>query len=184
MVRKIAALIALVGAMAGFMGAGSALAIPATQQRVSQSINISAPPDKVWGLIKNFNDMSWHPVVKSDTATNGNTVGSIRTLDLGGPKLIEALTAYDEARKQYKYKITDDPNNVKTLPVTKYSSTITVKAAPKGTTTVVWSGQFMRADNSPNPAAGQDDKAAIDAVTGVYKAGLDNIKKLAETPAP
>ena len=180
--RKIAALLALVGLMAGFMGASAALALPATQQRVSQSINISAPPDKVWGLIKNFNDMSWHPVIKSTTATNGNTVGSVRTLDLGGPKLIEALTDYSDAKKRYSYKITDDPNNVKALPVTKYGSTIMVKAAPKGTTTVTWSGRFMRADNSPTPAAGQDDKAAIDAVTGVYKAGLDNIKKLAETP--
>ena len=51
--------------------------------------------------------MSWHPAVKSDTATNGNTVGSVRTLDLGGPKLIESLTKYDATKLRYSYRITD-----------------------------------------------------------------------------
>jgi mxaD protein len=177
MVRKIVALIALVGI--GLFGADTARAA-ASPQKVSESVNIAAPPAKVWDIIKNFGDMSWHPAVKSTNATDGNTIGSTRTLDLGGPKLVEQLTKYDAAKTRYSYKITSDSNNVKTLPVTKYTSTISVKKGPKGSTTVTWDGRFLRADPASTPAAGQDDDAAIKGVTGVYRGGLDNLKKLAE----
>jgi mxaD protein len=178
MIRKIVALVAMVGI--GLFGADAAHAA-ASPQKVSESINIAAPPAKVWDIVKNFGDLGWHPAVKSTNATDGNTIGSTRTLDLGGPKLIEQLTKYDGAKMRYSYKITNDPSNVKTLPVTKYTSTITVKKGPKGSTTVTWDGRFLRADPSSTPAADQDDDAAIKAVTGVYRGGLDNLKKLAET---
>ncbi len=182
MFRKIAILLALVGA--GLLGAGSAEAAATTGQlTVIQSVDIAATPEKVWGIIKNFNDMSWHPAIKATSATNGNTPHSVRTLDLGGPKLVEELTSYSDKRHGYSYKITDLPDNVKTLPVTKYTSRISIKKGPQGQgSTVTWSGKFNRADPSPTPADGQDDAAAVKAVTGVYRAGLDNLKKLAETP--
>ncbi len=179
MIRNFLALLALVGL--GLFATDQASAAAASVQKVTESVSIDAPPAKVWGIIQNFGDMSWHPAVKSDTATNGNTVGSVRTLDLGGPKLIESLTKYDATKLRYSYRITDDPNNVKTLPVTKYSSSLSVKKGAKGSTTVTWTGRFLRADPSPTPAAGQDDESAVKAVTGVYRGGLDNLKKLAET---
>ena len=52
-------------------------------------VKIAAPPAKVWAIVQNFSDLTWVPVVKSSTATEGNNVGSVRTLDLGGPKLVE-----------------------------------------------------------------------------------------------
>jgi len=48
-------------------------------------MEIAAPPAKVWGVIEQFSDLTWVPPVKSSTATQGNAVGSVRTLDLGGP---------------------------------------------------------------------------------------------------
>ena len=51
------------------------------------------------------------------------------------------------------------------LPVSKYKSTITVKPADGGGSTVEWKGVFFRADASEHPAAGKDDEAA----TGTIK---------------
>jgi carbon monoxide dehydrogenase subunit G len=141
---------------------------------------IAAPPTKVWAIIQNFSDFTWVPPVKSSTATAGNTVGSVRTLDLGGPKLLERLKAYDAAGMTYTYAITEDPANIKTMPVTSYTSTITVKPSGSGSR-VVWVGSFRRADVSPKPAANMDDKTATTAIAGVYNAGLDGLKKKAES---
>lgn len=147
--------------------------------RETKLIDIAAPPAKVWAIIHDFSDLTWVPVVKSSTATEGNTTGSIRTLDLGGPKLVEQLKDYNDAGMTYTYAITDDPANVKSLPVTHYTSTITVKPSGSGSR-VIWIGSFKRADTGPTPAATMDDATATTAVGGVYNAGLDNLKKKAE----
>jgi carbon monoxide dehydrogenase subunit G len=152
----------------------------APELKVSQSVTIAASPDKVWAIIKNFGDLTWHPAVKASPATDGENVGSVRTLDLGGPKLVERLTAKSDAMMSYSYAITDDPANVKVVPVTDYQSTIKVTKSGKGSK-VTWSGHFHRADPSAKPAADQDDKSAIKAVTGIYKGGLDALKKRAES---
>ncbi len=148
--------------------------------QADQSVTIAAPPATVWGIIRNFGQFTWHPAVKASEATQDNTPGSTRTLDLGGPKLVEQLTAYDPTSMSYSYRITDDPNNVKTLPVTGYSSTLAVGPGPDHGSIVTWHGSFMRADRSDNPKPGMDDATATKAVTGVYRAGLDALKRQAE----
>ncbi len=141
----------------------------------TKTVEIAAPPAKVWGVIEQFSDMSWVPPVKSTTATQGNAVGSVRTLDLGGPRLMEELKAYDAKAMTYTYVITNDPANVKTLPVTDYTSTITVKPSAAGSL-VTWTGTFKRADQGDAPAVGMDDKTATGAIGGVYEAGLGGLK--------
>jgi len=66
------------------------------------------------------------------------------------------------------------------LPVSSYVSSVTVKSGKGGVTTVVWKGRFKRKDTSANPAAGQDDETALKTINTVYKAGLDNLKKISE----
>jgi len=155
-------------------------AIAATPElKASETVEIAAPPAKVWAVIRKFSDLTWHPAIKSSTATDGDKVGSVRTLDLGGPKLIEKETAHSDAMMSYSYVITDDPNNVKVVPVTNYKSTITVTKTATGSK-VTWSGHFHRADPSAKPADGQDDKTATTAVTGIYRGGLDALKTKVE----
>jgi hypothetical protein len=60
----------------------------------------------------------------------------------------------------------------KVLPVTDYSSTITVAKSADGST-ITWTGSFT-------PAGGADEATASKAVTGLYRGGLDNIKALVE----
>ena len=64
-------------------------------------------------------------------------------------------------------------------PVTIYASTIRVAGdASKGE--VGWRGAFYRGFPNNDPPPDQNDEAAVKAVTGVYQAGLANLKSLAE----
>ena len=43
-----------------------------TRQKVTETVEINAPPDKVWEVIGNFQDMSWHPAVAKLEGKGGN----------------------------------------------------------------------------------------------------------------
>ena len=63
------------------------------------------------------------------------------------------------------------------LPVTNYSSHLTVIPKDDGTATVEWRGAFYRGYPNNDPPEDLNDEAAIKAVTGVYQAGLDALAK-------
>ncbi len=144
-----------------------------TRQKVTLTADIAAAPDAVWAVIGNFQDMSWHPFVFSTTGTGGNDIDATRVLVLGeegGPTIAEALYKYSAEKMSYSYRITDVA--VETLPVTNYSSHLSV--IPKdGGSVVEWRGAFYRGFPNNDPPAELNDAAAIAAVTGVYQAGLD-----------
>ncbi len=139
---------------------------------VTQTVTTSAPPAKVMALIGRFDNIAaWLPGVESSPADKGNDAGSVRVITLkapGSPTVTERLTT--STPTGYSYTISKvDP---KVLPVSEYSSTLNV--APDGTgSAVTWQGTFK-------PAGGADDATAQKAITGLYRAGLDNIKALAE----
>ena len=145
--------------------------------RIKETIEINAPADAVWAKVGNFNDMSWHPAIAKTELTSGNNneVGATRTLTLpDGGTVKEVLVAYDKDGMTMKYDITES-----VLPVREYSATILVKAAD-GKTTVTWRSMFKRKDPANPGAPGQDDKAAKEAITGIFKSGLENLKKISE----
>jgi hypothetical protein len=149
-----------------------------TRQKVTEDIAIAAAPAEVWKLVGNWDGWSaWHPAVDSSTATQGNAVGSVRTLKLkGGGQLIEEIEAYDQDTMTLKYRARDGG----ALPVTNYSATVLVKAAEGGGSTVTWRGAFYRGFPNNDPPPELNDDAAVAAVTGVYKTGLANLKTLLE----
>jgi carbon monoxide dehydrogenase subunit G len=158
--------------------AAPCLAHGPVRQKVSEKVTIAAPADAVWAKIKNFNALKdWHPAVAESSADNGNAVDSVRTVKLkDGGTLIEKLEGYDDAQKKYNYRAKDGG----ALPVTNYTSTIQVTA--DGNQSVVeWRGAFYRGYPNNDPPPEQNDEAAIKAVTGVYRSGLDNLKKLMES---
>lgn len=153
-----------------------------TRQKVSEQITIDAAPDKVWAVVGNFQDMSWFPAIKATTGEGGNTPDvATRQLDLGGGATIdEALYKYDAAEHMYAYRITKV--DVKVLPVNNYSSSIEVKPEDGGKKSVVaWRGAFYRGYPNNDPPPELSDEAAIKAVTGIYKAGLEALKKKVES---
>jgi len=156
----------------------AALAHGPSRQKVDEKIEINAPADKVWAAIGNFQDMSWHPAVKSTEGKGGNDVGATRTLTLqSGGQILETLTKYNADGKMYAYEISKV--DVKVLPITNYSSNISV-TADGDKSTVEWRGAFYRGYVNNDPPPELNDDAAVAAVTGVYKAGLEALKKKLE----
>jgi carbon monoxide dehydrogenase subunit G len=165
---------------ASLLAAASApsLAHGPTRQKVVEKVTINATADAVWAAIKNFDALkNWHPAVAESPADKGNTVGSVRTVKLkDGGTLVETLEGYDDAQKKYTYRIKDGS----ALPVTNYTSTLSV-AADGAKAVVEWRGAFYRGFPNNNPPPELSDEAAVKAVTGVYRGGLDNMKKLIES---
>ena len=154
-----------------------ALAHGPTRQKVVEKITIDAPADAVWAQIKDFDALAkWHPAVAESPADKGNTEGSVRTVKIkGGGSLVESLERYNAEGRSYTYRAKDGG----ALPVTNYTSTITV-SGDGAKSTVEWRGAFYRGFPNNDPPPDQNDEAAVKAVTGVYQAGLANLKSLAE----
>ena len=168
--------IAFTAALAGLL-ANPTQAHGPTRQKAIEKITINAPPAAVWAKIKNFDALKdWHPAVAQSPADKGNAVGSVRQLKLkGGGELTETLEGFDDARMKYSYRAKDGG----ALPVTNYTSTIGV-SGDASQSVVEWRGAFYRGFPNNDPPPDQNDEAAVNAVTGVYKSGLENLKKLVE----
>lgn len=156
--------------------------------KLTATITIDAPAAKVWELIKNYNDMSWHPEIKSVSMTtpDGNKPGSVRTLTLTkGGTIVEELKAYDEAKMAYKYKITGmsaagkvhhagQDEEIPVVPVGNYAAELSVKDKG-GKAEVEWVGTYYRAYVNNNPPAELNEEAADKAVTEIYTMGLQSL---------
>lgn len=146
----------------------STVAVASAERAVSvtETVQLAAAPTKAWAAIKDFTAwQAWHPafattdLVKGD----GHTQGSVRVLiTKDGGKFTEELVSYDAAMRSYQYRIIDSP-----APVADYVSTIEVKEAQYGST-VVWSSSF-------NVKSGTSEADARKLISGVYRAGLDNL---------
>jgi len=148
----------------------------ATPQTLVQSIEIRADAESVWDAYGGFDTVAlWHPLVASSPATQGNEVGSVRTLTLkapGSPKIIEELTFYNPRMQVYEYRIKSaDPA---ALPVTDCTVKFHIgKGKGDLTTKIVWTAHFTAADGI---TAGH----ASDMMNQLFRAGLVNIKHIAE----
>jgi len=151
----------------------------APELHVKKSVTLAAPADKVWDAVKNFNELNtWHPAVASDEIVSGtnNTPGAVRLLTLkGGGTIKEKLLAFDASGHRFRYSIVEG-----VIPVTHYTSSLVVTSLADNKTLVTWSGRFKRKNVGDNPADNENDKTAVDTITGVYKGGLDNLKKMLE----
>lgn len=149
-----------------------------TRQKAFETVTIKASPDAVWAKVSDFTQLQgWHPAIESSSATNGSEVGSVRTLKIkGGGEVVETLETFDPATKKFSYRAKDGG----ALPVTNYTSNLTVKAGDGGTAVVEWRGAFYRKYMNNDPPKGEDDEAALSAITGVYKSGLENLKAVME----
>ncbi len=160
--------------------ASHAVAHGPTRQKVRESVEINAPVEKVWARVGNFQDMSWHPAVAKSEGQGGNEPKATRVLTLqGGGVINETLETYAADKFSYSYSISKVELTV--LPVSNYSSRITVRAGDGGKTVVEWSGAFYRGFPNNDPPPELNDEAAAKAVTGVYRTGLDQLKKTLES---
>jgi hypothetical protein len=150
-----------------------AVAAPAAERAVSvvETVQLATTATRAWAAIKDFGTwQSWHPAFASTQVSqgDGHSKGTVRVLTTkGGGKFTEELVAFDAAARSYQYRIIESP-----APVIDYVSTIQVKEAVAGST-VVWSSHF-------NVKAGTSEADAKKLISGVYRAGLDNLASVLE----
>ncbi|CZF77922.1 SRPBCC family protein [Grimontia marina] len=172
MLRKLLPVIVM---LAGIVGVSTANAHGPSRLKVSESVTINAPADKVWKTVGAFESLSWLPPVTKVVMESGNPAekGAVRVVYVGDQSVTEEIKRYNPDAMMLKYKIIKD--NTALLPVTNYQSTIKVKA--EGDKSVVtWKAGFYRGYPNNDPPENLNDATAISAITGLYKAGLDNLK--------
>ncbi|MDQ0467084.1 SRPBCC family protein [Labrys wisconsinensis] len=161
-----------------------------TRKKVTETVVINLPPEKVWGVVGHFDDMGWVSLVAKTEAKGGTNVvdpdddtkNPTRRLTLkDGATVDEVLYKYQPEKMSYSYRIT--AVDVKVLPVTNYSSTVTVSPADGGKSTVEWRGAFYRGYPNNDPPPELNDDAAVKAVSGLYRSSLDALKAKLETPS-
>jgi hypothetical protein len=141
---------------------GNASASPV---RISRSANVKAPVSSVWSLIGPFCAIKdWLPPVGQCIEDGKAPSTRILVTKDGKAAFVETQTARSEAGHSYSYRFLSSP-----LPVSNYTSTIKVTANGKGSSTITWTGSYK-------PARGKE-KAANEALSGVYEAGLTEIQR-------
>jgi Polyketide cyclase / dehydrase and lipid transport len=147
--------------MAVLISAGIA---PASAATISRSADVKASASAVWSLIGPFCAIKdWLPPVGQCIEDGKAPPTRILVTKDGKAAFVETQTARSEAEHSYSYTFLSSP-----LPVSGYISTIKVTAKGDGSSTITWSGSYT-------PDHGKE-KAASEALNGVYEAGLAEIQ--------
>jgi hypothetical protein len=137
---------------------------PAFAATISRSADVKASASAVWSVIGPFCAIkNWLPPVGECIEDGKAPPTRILVTKDGKAAFVEAQTARNDAEHSYSYAFLSSP-----LPVSNYKSTIKVTAKADGSSTVTWTGSYT-------PDEGQE-KAASEALNGVYEAGLAQIK--------
>jgi hypothetical protein len=133
---------------------------------VVETVELAANPTRTWSTVNDFGTWpSWHPAFAGTQVVqgDGHSKGTVRVLTTkDGGMFTEELVAFDAASRSYRYRIMESP-----APVVDYVSTIQVKETQAGSA-VVWSSSFK-------VKAGTSEADAKKLISGVYRAGLDNL---------
>lgn len=147
--------------MAVLLDAGIAPAFAAT---ISRSADVKASASTVWSLIGPFCAIKdWLPPVGQCIEDGKAPPTRILVTKDGKAAFVETQTARSDAEHSYSYTFLSSP-----LPVSKYTSTIKVIPRGDGQSTITWTGSYT-------PDQGKE-KAASEALNGVYEAGLTEIQ--------
>jgi hypothetical protein len=161
----------------GCLAGTPALAHGPTRQKLELSVEVNAPPEKIWSVVGNFHDLSWVPAVAKVEGAGGNDPDTAKrtvTLKNGGVWHDEELSDYDAAKFTYGTFL---PHvDVKVLPVADFSSHILVTAEPGGKSLVQWRTAFYRGYPNNNPPPDLNEAAAVKAVTALCQPALDALK--------
>ncbi|MGA8172711.1 MAG: SRPBCC family protein [Methylocystis sp.] len=158
----------------------AALAHGATPQKVVETIEIAAPPAKVWAVVGDFQNMNWLPGVAKTEGQGGVApeVATRRLVLASGAVIDDRLVQYDEAAMSLRYII--EHVDFKVLPVGNLSATLKVSPGAAGGSIVEWKSRFYRAFPGGNPPEQYTDEVAVAAVSALFKSGLAALKAKVE----
>ena len=132
---------------------------------------IPAPADKVWAVVRDFNDMpSWHPLISRSTIEGGrpsDSIGCIRTLVLtDGVRVREQLLSLSDFDYSFSYAILESG-----LDVNNYVAGLKLTPVTDGNHTFAeWTAEF---ESTP----GSEPEMADQIGNGVFQAGFDALKQ-------
>lgn len=133
--------------------------------KVSISVKLGAPAERVWELIGGFNSLpDWSGATRSSALEQGGRVRRLHTQD--GGVIVEQLETFNESERYYSYSIVEAP-----LPVTNYHATLKViPVFGQQQCIVEWSSSFYTAPEL------EDELSA--AFSQLYQGGLDSLRKV------
>ena len=102
--------------------------------------------------------------------------GRVYTCSCGYDKVTERLLDRDPHDMHMAYTYVDGA-----VMATDYSPVLSVKDAGDGTSIVEWSAHFKPLAYSNEATSAQDERALTDFFDGVYKTGLENLKRVVES---
>lgn len=132
-----------------------------TEAKVVKSINASA--DKVWEQLSDFAAIKAGGAIDA-VSFEGEGVGMVRTITMGGGDIIERLETHDAASREFSYTILNDDSP---LPFRNYSAHVKITADGDDSCTVEWTGTFD---------AKGDEETAINTATGIYAGAIKGAK--------
>tara|TARA_A100001011_G_scaffold383812_1_gene455555 strand:+ start:702 stop:1211 length:510 start_codon:yes stop_codon:yes gene_type:complete len=140
-----------------------------TRQKVKETIEIKSTSVEVWRMIKNLDSAEvWHAEYSSLSSDNG--MKKFISKRDGSNGLIEILSSNND-RMKFKYRL----KNPASIPVNNYSAQVSVTSNGDDSK-VTFKGAFYRKYVNNDPPPGEDDDAAIRAITEIYKNSLKQLK--------
>ncbi|GEP07077.1 SRPBCC family protein [Methylobacterium oxalidis] len=164
------------------LAATAALAHGPTPQKVEQTVTVAASPAAVWKVLGDFSGIgTWHPDVAGSEGSGGNREGATRKVTLrNGGTLDEGLDEWKAEAMTYSYRMGEP--DLKALPVSSYSATVTVVPDGAGAK-VSWIGRFYRGDTGNEPPEELSDEAGRRAMNRYFADGLKGLKAKVEGKA-
>jgi len=126
---------------------------------VTVSEDVEASAAQVWAVLSDFGGIEVGGPITS-FQTEGEGVGMIRTIGLGGGRVVERLDHHDPDALEFAYSILNDDCP---LPVSGYAATVRITPTGDGRCRVDWSGVF-------EPKGPEAD--AVKVVEGIYRGGI------------
>ncbi len=157
----------------------SALGHGPSRQKVSLSVDINAPAEKVWQIISNFKEFKWNTNVK-DSKTSSNEVGSERLISFkDGGSIKQKLEKVNPEKMMVSWRVIETDNKI--LPVNSYASKIFVKANGDTKTSVTYKSGFYRGFMGNDPPPELNDENSKKKVQEFIEGNLKGLKKIAES---
>ena len=132
--------------------------------KVEVQETVQAKAAAVWPLLSDFAGIKVGGPIES-FEVEGEGVGAVRTIGMGGGQVIERLERHDEVAMVFSYSIINDDAP---LPVSDYYATIVISPEGDEACHVSWVGTFE--------PKGEEAKA-IKIIEGIYKGGIAGAKK-------
>lgn len=135
---------------------------------VTVTETIQGDAGRVWSLLSDFAGIQVGGPITS-FETEGEGVGMVRTIGMGGGRIVERLDHHDAGDMAFAYSIINEDC---VLPVSQYSARVKVTDQRDGSCRVDWTGTFE--------PKGVPEADAIQLVEGIYRGGIARARAAVE----